>query len=73
MVMVQWNRGSGWASFGEPPGQGAVREDFLEEVTSRQMEFSWKSFQAEEQQVQRLRGEVEPETPMVETKVKGEG
>lgn len=48
MVMVQWGGGSGWASFREPPGQGAVRVDFLEEVASGQLEFSWKVFGAEE-------------------------
>lgn len=33
--------------FRGPLGLGAVREDFLEGVTSRQMKFSWRLFQEE--------------------------
>lgn len=48
MAMVQQDRCSRRGSFRGPPGLGAIREDFLEEVTSREMTFSWKVFQEEE-------------------------
>ena len=45
--MGQWDRCSGGVPSGGLLAWGAVREDFLEEVTSRQMKFSWKGSQAE--------------------------
>lgn len=44
---VQRDRCSSRGSFREAPGLGVIREDFLEEVTSRQMQFSGKMFQEE--------------------------
>lgn len=44
---VQLDRCSSRGSFREALAWGFIREDFLEEVTSRQMKFSGKVFQEE--------------------------